>query len=85
MSSEHMNECQRDIADMKKLLYGDPATGKGGLAHVVDTMGSTIYGTEKSPGGIVSDVNMLKKYFLMACGGFAVLQVVVQIVFKFWK
>lgn len=85
MSKDHVDECQRDIADMKKLLYGDPATGRGGLAHVVDTMGTTLYGTDKIPGGVVADVSTLKKYFWMAIGAVTAIQVVVEIAFKLWS
>ncbi len=69
---------------MRKLLYGDPATGKGGLAHVVETIGTTLYGSERIPGGLVSDVSQIKKMLYMAAGAITILQLVIQIIFHFW-
>lgn len=76
--------CSEEIENMRKLLYGDPATGKGGLAHVVDTMGTTLYGSERVPGGLVNDVAQIKKLVYMGAGAVTILQVGIQILFHFW-
>ena len=82
MSKE--DECRKDLQDMKRLLYGDPATGKGGLSHVVQTLGDTVYGAPHQPGGLVADVAAVKKTIWIATGAVLAVQVIVPILLKFW-
>lgn len=84
MSEQEKEDCSEDIKNMRKLLYGDPVTGRGGLAQIVDTMATTLYGSERIPGGLVSDVSQMKKFLFAAGGAVTVLQVVIQIIFHFW-
>ena len=83
MSKE--DECRKDLEDMKRLLYGDPATGKGGLAHTVQTIGETVYGAPHQPGGLVADTAALKKTIWIATGALMAMQFIVPIVLKLWK
>ena len=84
MSEREFQQCQKDVADIRRLLYGDPATAKGGLAHAVDTLGTTLYGTDRNPGGLYSDVVALKRYMWMAAGAVTAVQFGIQILFHFW-
>lgn len=77
-------KCSDEIENMRKLLYGDPTTGKGGLAHVVETIGTTLYGSERIPGGLVNDVAQIKKMLYMAIGAVTIVQFGIQILFHFW-
>lgn len=70
---------------MKRILYGDPATGRGGLAHIVETMADTIYGSPKNPNGLVQDVSSIKNTIKIATGGIIVAQFAIQILLHFWK
>lgn len=75
-----------DVEAMKRLLYGDPTTGRGGLAHTVETIATTLYGGDKNPGGgIVADVLAMKKLFWMFAGASLALQAGLQVLFHFWK
>lgn len=83
--SKEEDECRQEIADMKRLLYGDPATGKGGLAHAVETIGETVYGAPHQPGGLVADVAAVKKTIWIATGAVMAIQIIMPILLKFWK
>lgn len=84
MSAQY-EEIQQELRDMRKLLHGDPTTGKGGLAHNVLRMGDQLYGTERNPGGIVSDVNALKKFVWIMSGVIIAAQIGIQFLFHLWK
>jgi hypothetical protein len=81
--SQH-DECKKEIADLKRVVYGDASTGKGGLAHIVDMLGETVYGGKTNPSGLVSDVAAIKRAVWMVGGGVIVAQFALQILFKFW-
>lgn len=72
----------KDLRDIKVLLQGDLSTGKGGLIHVVQRIGETMYGTPDQPGGVVGVVDKLKKFMWMFAGGMVVIQVILQVVLK---
>lgn len=78
MSKE--DECRQELADIKRLLYGDPSTGKGGLAHTVQTIGDTVYGPPHAPGGLVNDVAEIKRTIWIATGIVTCLQCLMPIV-----
>jgi hypothetical protein len=84
MSAQY-EDIQKELRDLKKLLHGDPTTGRGGLAHNVLAMADDIYGTERNPGGLVADVNTLKKFIWVMAGVVTALQFGIQILFHFWK
>lgn len=84
MSQNH-DEIQQEIRDMKKLLYGDPTTGKGGMAQGLITVADAVFGTERNPGGLVADNAQQKKVMWIMFGALTAANFFLQILFHFWK
>jgi hypothetical protein len=82
--NNRQNTCQehrRSIEDMRRLLYGDPATGKGGIAHMVQDMGEAIYGGDKVEKGLIEEVGDIRRLILIATGFIIGAQMAIQAVF----
>jgi hypothetical protein len=73
-------EARISIEEMRQLLYGDPVKGTGGIAHLVHTIGETLYGSEKVEVGLVKDVANIKRLITMGAGAIIGAQVVIQVV-----
>jgi len=84
MSTHDVDECKKEIADLKKLIYGDTSTGKGGMAHVVENLGETVWGGKINPIGLVGDVASIKKFLWGFGGAMIAAQVALQFIFKLW-
>lgn len=95
-----MSDCEdiaalkKEVADMRLLLYGSPQTAQGGLAHLVNTLGTSMYGNDRVKGimeevtSIKSQVNEIKnavwKVMALASIAMAVIQIGLQFLFKVW-
>lgn len=85
MSEKDLLKMQKDLADLQRLMHGDPTTRKGGTAQFVETLGTAVFGNHPVSGGLVADVMALKRIMYIGYGVMITLQVVLQIVFHFWK
>jgi hypothetical protein len=72
------NEQRRSIEDIRRLLYGDPATGKGGIAHMVEDMGEAIYGGDRVEKGLIEEVSDIRRLIFISTGFIIGAQVAVQ-------
>lgn len=88
-----VSELRREVADLRRVMYGDPP-GRGGVAHVVDTMGTTLFGKDRLP-GLVDDMTAMKNQIaeiknavwrVCAIASFimVVIQIGLQFLFKLW-
>lgn len=84
MNQNH-DEVMAKLRNMEKLLYGDPTTGKGGMAQNLITVGDTVFGSERNPGGLVADMASLKKFMYLLAGAVTFAQFAIQVLFHFWK
>jgi hypothetical protein len=79
--NNRQNTCQehrRSIEDMRRLLYGDPTTGKGGIAHLVEDMGEAIYGGDRVEKGLIEEVSDIRRLIFISTGFIIGAQVAVQ-------
>lgn len=79
-----IKDMQSELRDIRKLLYGDPSTGKGGMAHSHLRMGEDLYGTDHSD-GVMKEVAGFKRIVWIGIGVLGTAQIGLQIVFHFWK
>lgn len=84
MSAQY-EDIQKELRDIKKLLHGDPTTGRGGLAQSVLRIGDDLYGTDRQPGGLLSDMNDMKRYKWIVVGVLLAAQFGIQFLFHIWK
>lgn len=84
MTDAQLKEIQTSLRNIERLLYGDPTTGKGGMAHSHLRMGEDLYGTDHSD-GVMKEVAGFNRIVWIGIGVLGSAQIGLQIIFHFWK
>lgn len=93
MTPEALAEMKHEVTELRHVVYGNPP-GKSGLAHIVDNIGTTLYGSQRVPGiveevsAIRNQVTEIKNAVWRVCAIASIVMVLVQIgmqvLFKLW-